>query len=490
MSWTTTDLSLSKDNIIDINKIETQDNRVIYEQNELKRHTQLQKLQDSQRNEKRQAYVTIMSQFGDLLCNSNKEEIINSLLTDDCEVFLFNFADIAPVQYSFGHEGFTKLFVDKIVLRREVKEAYVSLKKTTGFQICNCEILDQSKGSTISQFSFETFSFRENKISKYRASYGVMPTNYNPESIFKPTKQEKMLAKVKELNYAWADQPDFEKIASLLPVGAEYKFYRWKDNKCFSFDKHNLVSEFRTSLEEGFVITSVVPFESSSEAQFIMGSSVFFLEGKNDLYGQRFIWVSTSVFSFDQNQNIKKISQQGDLYPEDEMLIPFQVHSPAKLRDRLIEYAKASTKIKDEITMFSASDRFHFSFQINSFGCPDTLFTGQIKGFSQCDELNKAIFDKDKTLEKLTRVDIFQDIDDPCYDSIILIDSNKGMINKESSPYCGKEINFYSISKISFENGKLAKQTSFYCVIPDPIPSPFDDVSFIDVNIRPKSEFL
>lgn len=213
---------------------------------------------------------------------------------------------------------------------------------------------------------------------------------------------------------------------------------------------------------------------------------MFHLESRDA--GKKFIWISNCLFMFDQDLNIKKISQQGELHLESETVIPFQVHSQEKLSDKFLQMRDREPQKKD-LSIFD-TEVLNFSFDIIIFGFQYSPFTGHIKGLSEFSILEQVVYNKVQTIEKRGVVDYFGDIDDPYYDSFIALTSSQGRLDREDCPFKGKPINFHNVAKISFENGKLAKILVFASPIPDAIPSPYDDITFTDINIRPKSEFI
>ena len=206
-----------------------------------------------------------------------------------------------------------------------------------------------------------------------------------------------MLARVKELNYALAGQPNLERVASLLHEFTEYKIWSWDEQKCFTFHKSDLVHNFH-SLEENFTIECIVPYEVYSEIrekQYIMSTYIYYLEDKTTCPGKKYVWLSTSVFSFDQDLNISQICQQGELYPENESSIPFESFS----REMIMQKADNLQKLlKSGADMFY-SGKVDFNCSIFRFGPNYSVGLGYFEGMKQVEKFVNHLHTKQKRID-------------------------------------------------------------------------------------------
>ena len=450
---------------------------------EEKNFLQLAKFQDPITNIERQEYIAVMNRFGNLIATQSLEEIKNELLTENCLSFLFNFFPGASVIYSQGKEDFPRLYTGAEIQERKAKTTHVDIEKRTGCQISECKVMFDGATKCIDITMLEIFSFEGTRIWKYRASCGVRTSAHGGEATFELTRKDLMLAKAKEFNCALAGQPNLEKIAALLHEKTEYKIWSWDEQKCFTFHKSDLVNNFH-SMEDNFTIECIVPYEVYSEVrerQYIIGTYVYHLENKTSFPGRKYIWLSTSIFSFDHNLNISQICQQGELYLEGEAPIPFEVLS----REGIVQKALDLIDLLKTGIDFFYSGKVDFNFTLNRHGPIESPTTGFFQGMAEVEKLKQCVCFNHKKIDWGKVPDVYVDFSDPSYDAVFLANVSQGSMHLPSYRYRGKLINFYGMSLYLFENGKATKINQFYSDIPEMIISPFDDLDLEGINIKP-----
>ena len=171
---------------------------------------------------------------------------------------------------------------------------------------------------------------------------------------------------------------------------------------------------------------------------------MYHLEGKNELAGKKFVWLSACIYIFDKELNIVKVNQQGEFYPEEETFVTFEGHSSEKLKQQILHFY--SLEDLKEMCLFN-NEEVEFTFEMSFVGPSFSLFPGVIKGLSQYDKLSKIVEENFHDFEYLKPIDIFLGLDDPSCDAIIAIDCSKRLIRKEDYLYNGKSMSLYSIRK-------------------------------------------
>lgn len=288
---------------------------------------QLAEWKDPTKDEYRQAYIALFQQFNSLLPLPSPEEVTKDLLTDDCEAFFLDSSARMPVQYSNGPKEFLELYISLGIQTRCVLQTNVDVDKSTVCQLARYQMLDQEHNKVIDEAALEIYTIKESRISKYRVTFGHLKQELDdiPDPL-EPTRIDKMLAKVKRINYTLAGEPNLEELAGLLHEKTQYKIWRWGDSKCFTFSKAEFVTDFR-SLEEQMNIVSIIPYEMVSDpgAEFISATYENYLVEESSGSGKKFVWLSNSIYEFDKDITLTKVIQQGEPHAEGQMEIPFEV---------------------------------------------------------------------------------------------------------------------------------------------------------------------
>lgn len=442
---------------------------------------QLSKYQDPSQDKHRQAYISVLEKFSILLSNQDLHTIAKDLLTEDVEVFIFSSSGRAPVRDVKGPDGFINLYKDNQIKERRVREIYVDVEKSTACQICNYSITYPDSNSPEEEVASEVFTISGERISKYRAFFG-RPV-YNAEYLedpLEPTKKDEMLAKVKEINCALAGQPDFEKAASLLHENFEYRIWRWDDCKGLVLSKNNFVSSFAT-LQENLVITSVVPYElySDPQAKFIASTYVYHLEEK--LSGKKFIWLSTCAYGFDGNLHVIKVNQQGELHPEGEVDIPFETFTREKLVQLLSLFY---WRIESGLDLMY-SDKVLYDCTVWDFVFAGIPNQGPYKGLKHIEKVMAGRDICQNAQPDFVRViDAFVDTNYKSHDIAFCLLYSHGPCYIDGVVLKDKTIDCIAFARMAFENGKIAKVLDFVCLVPEQIPTPFDDKTFHCTNLK------
>ena len=290
MNWENTDFSEEeKESSSSQTGVSTEDMSVEAEE---KKFLQLAKFQDPIANIERQEYIALMDRFGELIVKQSLEEIKDELLTRNCLCFLFNLFEDACAVYSQGNEDYLNLYRGTEIREKRTKSTHIEIEKKTGCQISECKIVYPGSSEVTDQVIFELFRFEGLRIWKYIACFGMKTVSHGVEDAFELSRKDLMLAKVKELNCAFAGQPNLDRIASLFHESTEYKIWSWDDQKCFTFHKCDLASDFYF-LQEKFAIECIVPYEvysESRETQYIISTYVYHLEDRMTCPGKKYMW--------------------------------------------------------------------------------------------------------------------------------------------------------------------------------------------------------
>lgn len=450
---------------------------------------QLRKFKNPSTNPERQAFIELASRFGELIIESNLEEITRSLLTDDCQFFIFSSTGKQPVLYALQPEDICDLYKEIEIQSRDVRETYVDLEKSTVAQISNVKVSYRDEDSHVDEIVIELFTIRNDRICKYRGSFARMTAAHGNIDPFELQRKDLALAKVKQINYAFAGTPDLDKVASFFSEKTQYKVWTWDSQKNFTFGKYDFANNFR-QLEENLRIECIVPYEIYAESEYVIATYVYHLEGISENYlNKKYIWATTCIYAFDENLNITKINQQGELQPESEATIPFEVFP----RERMVKILRA---LNDTAGIKLSLDiLYHNIVQTTCQGCkfgsehlPDV---GLYQGLDQAKQLMIDIEKGCSALDWNKIVDVYIDYcGDLGYDVAILVSCNQGVLNYPGYEYNGKFMNTVQILRVYFEKGAVAKNLSFASEIPEPVPSFFDDEEFQGVNIVRKRDIV
>lgn len=446
----------------------------------------LEKYKDPAKDPTRQAYISLTKTFNDLLITGKTQELAKILLNEDSELFLFSTVRGLPVQYANGPKGFVELYNERKIVEKEVRRVYVDLEKQTTIQICSCKVQYQDDRESLSEeFCLEIFTIQNDKINKYRASYASLTPAHLGEDPFIWSRRDKMLAKVKMINYALADQPDLDKVASLLYEKTEYKILSWDDNTLHTLSRQDFAVEFK-NLQNKFVLKCVVPYEvytdnERSRMEVVISTYAYYFEERTT--GKLFVWLSNCVYVFDEDINITRVTQQGELYPEDEVEIPFQVYDREKVLQRTKDFFQ---NLKPNLDLFY-NDSMHFDCAIYRFGPPELPVMRNYHGLEEIKGLLLALGPPKGIMDWLRPIDFYVDIHDPSYEVVIGLIAIQGIKNYEGYKYSGQKMNYLNIVRVTFENGKAKDVVHFFSEIPYPIPSPFDS-QISGINFKLKGE--
>lgn len=443
---------------------------------------QLSRYQNPSNDSQRQSYISLITEFGIRLVSQQIHKLAEELLTEDSECFLTNFLNGKPVRYSIGNKDFLNLFKGYQIIERNVRETHVDLAKNVAFQISEWTIYSEETTLSSQQAVLEIFTIKDLRILRYRASFATKTEAHGSGDVFEPTRKDIMLAKVKEINYAVADQPDLEKITSLLHENTEYKIWSWEDQAYRTFHKHDFVEGFR-SLEQNYKLKCIVPYEIYSEREYIIGTYAYHMEDVSIEPGRKCVWLSTCIYSFDKDINISMVSQQGELYAEDEVMAPFEVFT----REKIEEIVRGIQGRWPSVELF-CSHKIHFDCAVSRFGPLRSPNIGSFRGFKEIEKLNINLNVTTLKFEWSKLVDIFIDHHDPSYEVALALVCSQGKIERPNYEYQDQYINFYNVAQYSFENGQLAKLHQFFCEIPESIPSLFDDDNFEAINVRARNK--
>ena len=464
-----------------------------HHENELKASTQLLKYSDPAKNTYRRSLMYIVDTFSNLMNNNNYQEIDEKLLSKDCFIFVMDSDERTSVKYSSKlGESFSTLYTDRRITQRDVMETFIDVEKSTVVQVCKCIMWynnkdnhDISEGTVKEKISFELFSISDHKISKYRISLAnfVTKDGFDP---FAKTNKEKMLARVKEINYSLAGVPDLMKFVGLLDEKTEYRVQAWDGQKCFAFNKKDLEENF-TQMQKRLKITRIVPFDITANGRGITAAYVYYLEDIEGLNkGKKYLWMSNCAYMFDEDLKINNIIQMGELYSEDEAIITFEVEKADVIKQNIKEFFK-NQKPGPEMFYQGMVD---FSSWIYRYGPTDLPNIGHCKGLT--DQSSPVVSYPQGSflkLESFTAIDAYIDHYDESYEVITSITNVQYVINKEGHEHNGKRLNGISCTKVYKENGKCSKLLQVIGVISEPAPSPFDDEDFSCELIIPKGKW-
>ena len=463
-----------------------------HEENELKAMSQLLKYSDPAKNTYRRSLMHIVDTFSNLMINNNYQEIDEKLLSKDCFIFVMDSDEKTSVSYSSKlGEGFSTMYKDMRITQREVVDTFIDVEKNIVVQLCRCIVWYHSKdhdfnqGTVKERITSEIFSINDHKIYKYRnflANF-VTEDGFNP---FVKTHKERMLARVKEINYSLAGEPDLVKFAGLLDEKTEYRMQGWDGQRCFIFTKKNLEENF-TQMQKKLRITRIVPFDITANRGGITAAYVYYLEDIGSLNkGKKYLWMSNCAYVFDEKLNIEKIIQMGELYPEDEAVIPFEIGTRGQFQERLAEIFKNQ---KPSLDMFYQG-LVDFSSSIYRYG-PSTITTIRpYKGLTGLSRL--MLLGQDNLMFKVDCIkllDVYVDYHDESYETISLTTNFQFIMNEEGHEHNGKILNGISSTKVYIESGKCCKLVQVVGVISEPVPSPFDDKGFSGELVIPKDKF-
>lgn len=434
---------------------------------------QLKKYQDPYQGKQRQAHISLLEKFATLMTNQDIHAIAKDLLSEDVEVFIFSASGRVPNKFARQPKRFIDLFTNLQIHERRVRETYVDVEKNTACQISNFRISYQDSSNSLEdEVAAEVFTINGERISKYRAFFGrpIYNAEY-PEDPLEPTKKDRMLAKVKEINCALAGQPDFDKVASLLHENVEYRLWRWDDFKGSALTKSDFASSF-AALQEKMAIKSVIPYELYSEPQgkFIASTYVYHLEDTRS--GQKFVWFSTCTYGFDANFNVVKVSQQGELHPEGEVEIPFETFSREKLLERVGEFY---WRVESSVDMMY-NDRVLYDCTLWDFVFDGVPNSGPYKGLKQIEKMMSGRDICQNAQPDFVKViDGYVDINSQSHDTAFCILFSHGPWFEDGVIIEGKTMECIAFTRMAFEQGKIAKVLDFVCMVPTEIPTPFDD---------------
>ena len=144
------------------------------------------------------------------------------------------------------------------------------------------------------------------------------------KDMFEISTQDQMKAIIKQINCNLANQPDFEKVATLLDQSVECKVWHWDQQKCHVFNKDDFSTQREFLESKNVKLECVVPFEVLVEEKGIIGTYVYYF--KEDSQEERYLWICRCAYIFNKNLDIIKMSQFGEMYCEGGVAIPFEVN--------------------------------------------------------------------------------------------------------------------------------------------------------------------
>ena len=445
---------------------------------EAKRLIQIKKNTDPIVNIERQRYIAIASQFTSSILNHKFDDIVNNMLTEDFQGFLFDSSgSTASIKHCQSPEDFRNLFNGLKIIERNLRQNNVDDDAKVVFQISDCKIQYENNESFVYGLTHEVFTISDGKISKYRIIFANKPKSQNQQGDFlEATRKEKILAKIKEINYALADQPDFLKMASYFHDTIEFKIWRWDDQKYFVFNKENFASRYQ-ELEEKMRIESIIPLKVGSVKELTVGLYAYHLREKTS--GKKFIWISKIIFTIDNDLNIVKASQLGDIIPKEEYTTPTEVYSKQELRQTV------KTIFKDTNVSLDYLYHGYVDFECNFYSLgPSLILRQDYLSLKKIDVNAMKKMKEEVAVESIQLVDCFVDEQDPVYDVVLVMNSAQVVVHRSEYPHKDKVINFFNAAKISFEHGKIVKIIRFVADVPEPMPSPFEDKNFADLNFH------
>lgn len=440
---------------------------------------QLKKFQDPQKNLERQAKLALLKHFGDLLKANNVNDMVNSVLTDDCEFFLFSSTGRTPAQYCLHPKDIHNLYKGMQIQERIVRETYIDLEKGTAVQLCNFRILYEGDDDPVDEIVAEVFTIKDHKISKYRAFACKMTPAHGDSDPFENTTKDRALAVVTQVNYALSGQPNFEKVAGLLHENVKYKIWSWDSQKCYILEKHNFVENLQQNMQENFVIKRIVPYEVFTEGKVAVGTYAYHLEGITGGYvNKKYVWLTTCYYVLNEDNKIIKASQQGDLHLEGEVEPQFKVYPREKLLQKIMGIFKTGPTIE-----LFYSDVFALNSIAYVFGPETAPNIGYNKGTTIVDKMkdwanrhsNENATPKPENPLERKLVESFVDCCESSYDIVILIHMiSLGLTHLEEINH-NAEGTTIIVSIFKLEHGKIMKAYGFVMPIPESIPSLFTD---------------
>jgi len=482
MNWQDSDLYMEAEEERKIIQLEKQNS--LKEEREERKALQLAKFHDPAKNPERQAYLDLMDRFGQLLVENSLEEIANQLMTPDCEIFAFDSSGGEPVKYSKPNYGLTELLRSIRILERVVRESNVDIKKGMCCQICNVRVSDGS-GGVMEKVTFEIFTIKDWKISKYRSNVGKLVEAHGTGDIFEKSRKDLILQKMKEINYALVEQ-DFGKLAGMFHENGQYKMWTWDQQKFFVFTRANMAARFRDT-EENLEIKCIVPYEvftgTKEDIAFGVGSYAYYLQNRKNPR-EEYVWLSTCAYSFDKDFMVVGANQQGELHEEDKIDIPFEVYC----RDRLVQRVHDFYNNIGPNYDLWYNDVMDFACDIIKITADDLPFVGRYKGMDHVDKIMPLKSGACIQMKFIKPIEIYVDLQDSSYDVAIVVGIGEGILNFEGYKHYGKTVDMINFMKLSFENGKLVRSISLMGEIPEPIASPFLDSDFTCQNIYKKDD--
>ena len=464
-----------------------------HEENELKASNQLLKYSDPANDISRRSLMYTVETFGNLITNNKYTEIDEKLVSKDCFLFVMDSDEKTSVSYSSKlGEGFSTMYKDMRITEREVMETSIDVEKSIVVQVCKFIVWynskdhqDISQGSVKEKISIELFSISDHKISKYRISLA----NFTIDDHFDPfvkTNKERMLARVKKINYCLAGVPDLGRFARLLDEKTEYRVQAWDGQKCFAFNKKDLEENF-TQMQKKLKITRIVPFDITANGRGITATYVYYLEdiGSSDK-GEKYLWMSNCAYMFDEDLKINNIIQMGELYPEDEAIISFESGSRDEFAKKVADVFKNENPGLD---MFYQG-MLDFSTPMYRYGPSNISNLGYCKGLR--DKSTIIMLDPQNSMFKMSSVnltDVYVDYHDESYEVITLIMNFQFTMNKEGHEHNGLRLNGICFGKAYVDSGKCCKLVQVTGIMSELVPSPFDDKDFSCDLIIPKVKF-
>ena len=445
------------------------------------RTIQIDNYGDPEKDVKRQQILHKVAAFGDCLLGNRYDEIVCYLFSDNCRVFHFNTKDEATVKHSFLRQGQFDILQERIIQQRRVQETNVDTSKDTAFQISSCTTLYKNKDKPIEEVTLEIFTIKNNQIVKYILVTTGLLSCHDSQNLLDIGPKEMLRAKIKAVNFTLTGTPDFEKMATFFHESVEYKIWAWDTEKCHIFGKQDFGLHYQ-ALEENMKINSIIPFQVHAEKDgtLAVGVYAYYLEDRRS--EEKFIWISTITYIIDQALSIIKVSQRGELFPEAEATIPFEVISKYDFAEKM----KTSHRdVKPSLDLWY-SGLVDYSCKVHIFGPEQCPYVGYLKGLDSIQGLLEK--DKENTGMKWTKlIDVFVDFQDTTSDVCFTVGCTEVDVDNDGWRWCNKKPILLSFSKLHLEEGKVIRVTKFETYLSEPILSPFDNKEFNCKWILPDS---
>ena len=434
---------------------------------------QIENYSDPVKDVKRQEILHKVAVFGGYLLGNQYEEIVSYLFSEDCRVFHFDTKEETTVKHSFLRQGQLDIIQGRIIQERRVQETNVDTSKNTAFQISSCTTLYKNKDKPIEEVSLEIFTINSNnKIVKYILVTTGLLSCHDSKNLLDIGPKEMLRAKIKAVNFTLTGKPDFEKMTTFFHESVEYKIWTWDTEKCYIFGKQDFAIHYQ-ALEENMKINSIIPFQihSENDATLAVGVYVYYLEDRKSK--EKFIWISTITYILDQTLSIIKVSQRGELFPEAEASIPFEVISKYDLAEKM----KISHKdVKPSLDLWY-SGLVDYSCKVHIFGPEKCPYVGYLKGLDSIQGLLKKEGD-DIGIKWSKLIDVFIDFQDITSNVCFTVCCDEVDVDNDDWKWCNKKPILLSFSKIHFEESKVVRVTKFETYLSEPISSPFDNKDF------------